>query len=111
LATNANDRVDIWLDVTRNKIHNMVLECYYLSNGLNLQAYCSNDWQGKIHIILTAVLATKIDFSIYGIRQGSVGATSYKALVGINSLQYYTSAITDSILPNVISAQPIIIKD
>ena len=49
--------------------------------------------------------------SIYGIRQSSVVATSYRVLIGINTLLYYTSTIADSILPNVVSAQPIIIKD
>lgn len=101
----------MWLDLSNNQIHNMVLECYYLSNGLSLQAFCASDWQGKIHIILTALLATKIDVSIYGIRQGSVVVTSFRVLVGISSLLYYTSTVTDSILPNVVSAEPIIIKD
>jgi hypothetical protein len=87
----------------------MVLECFYLSNGLKLQIYCINDWQGKIHLMFTAVSASTIDFSIYGIRQKTVNAISYQALVEINNIQYYASAIADSMAPNTVSAQPIMI--
>jgi hypothetical protein len=69
----------------------MVLECYYLSNGLKQQIYCVNDWHGKIHLIFTAAASPNIRFSVFGIRQDSTAIMSYLLLVGINSANYYYS--------------------
>jgi hypothetical protein len=101
LPTNANDDVDIWLHLDDSQIHEMFLECFYLSNGLSQQIYCANDWQGKIHLTFTAAAASNIQFSIYGIHQNGVNA-NYKLLVGINKLQYYVATVTDSIPPNTL---------
>lgn len=40
-ASNLGDSVEIWIDFGKFPIHSAVLECYYLSNSLNVQIYCS----------------------------------------------------------------------
>lgn len=87
----------------------MVLSCYSMINGVRTKVYCVSDWEDKVHIAFQAGTGSSVTFWVYGIKQQDTAVNTFNILVSINKSAYKTAVVTDSLTPNILSSEPILI--